>query len=95
IDRRLARGLGVGEFSRGMLYGAAQADGFTVIRTGMGATLPGEAEEFCAVCGACHPSNQTCRLPPFPAPDEGLVELITRRVMQTLSAGSSPPGAAS
>jgi len=53
-------------------------------REALGYARPGEAEEFCAVCGVCHPAGQSCP-PPASPPDEELVSLITRRVMEALA----------
>ncbi|MEI6633988.1 MAG: hypothetical protein WCP22_09230 [Chlamydiota bacterium] len=41
--REVVRGFGAPAFSRGMLYGTAEGRGFTLIRTGVGAALAGDA----------------------------------------------------
>lgn len=42
-NRELVRHFGAAAFSRGMLYGTADGPGFTLIRTGVGAALAGDA----------------------------------------------------
>lgn len=53
-------------------------------RKSLGYTLPGEDEEFCRICGVCHPDSLDCSVSDE-NDTEHLVELITRQVMQKLS----------
>lgn len=55
-------------------------------RDALGLSLPGEGDEFCAVCGATHPQAQTCTVPQKGvAVDNALVAEITRRVLAALA----------
>jgi L-fuculose-phosphate aldolase len=51
-------------------------------RAKMGLTRPGEAEEFCEVCGVCHLDGQ--HVQPQPNSKDELVQMITRAVLREL-----------
>ncbi len=58
-------------------------------RNALNAGHDGEEEEFCKICGVCHPQNLACptpsQSPESGRPNDALIDLITREVMARLA----------
>jgi len=72
------------QLGRGDPLPPEQVEKLLAQRQKMGFSRPGEAEEFCEICGVCHLDGQHIRPVPQSSPEADLVRSITQAVLREL-----------